>query len=120
MKTKRLYRSRRNSVVSGVCGGIGDYFSIDPVIVRIIAIVLILNGVGLLAYIVGALIIPLEPFENSFTQSGPNDNVNKTVNKENVTSNEAEKNTSKEDFFNDDTIDGEKIVEVKLEDDIER
>ena len=57
-EAKRLYRSRKNRVLSGVCGGIGDYFGIDPVIVRL---VFIFTGVGLLAYIVMAIIIPIEP-----------------------------------------------------------
>lgn len=57
-EAKRLYRSRKNKVLSGVCGGIGDYFDIDPVIVRL---VFIFTGVGLLAYIVMAIIIPIEP-----------------------------------------------------------
>ncbi|MBP7733648.1 MAG: PspC domain-containing protein [Caldisericia bacterium] len=57
-EAKRLYRPRKNRVLSGVCGGIGDYFGIDPVIVRL---VFIFTGVGLLAYIVMAIIIPIEP-----------------------------------------------------------
>ena len=57
-EAKRLYRSRKNKVLTGVCGGIGDYFGIDPVIVRL---VFIFTGVGLLAYIVWAIIIPIGP-----------------------------------------------------------
>ncbi|MDP2917754.1 MAG: PspC domain-containing protein [Dehalococcoidia bacterium] len=58
---KRLYRSRTNRVIWGVCGGIAEYFNIDPVIVRIIAVLLILaNGIGIIAYIVMAIIVPLE------------------------------------------------------------
>jgi phage shock protein C len=56
---KRLYRSNTNKVFGGVCGGLGDYFEIDPVLVRIIAVLAALaNGVGLLAYIIGWIIIP--------------------------------------------------------------
>ncbi len=59
---KRLYRSSRNRVLAGVCGGIGEYVGIDPVIVRIIAVVLVFwGGSGLLAYVLAAIIIPLEP-----------------------------------------------------------
>lgn len=54
----RLYRSRKKRVLMGVCGGLGDYFGIDPVILRI---VFIFSGVGLLAYFIIGLIIPLEP-----------------------------------------------------------
>ena len=55
---KRLYRSRSNKVIAGVCGGIGEYFQIDPVIVRILAIVI--PGFGLVAYLICALMIPME------------------------------------------------------------
>lgn len=57
----KLYRSRRDSVIAGVCGGFADYFRIDVVLVRIIWAVLILfGGVGLGAYILCAIIIPKE------------------------------------------------------------
>ena len=59
MEARRLYRSRRNRVIAGVCGGIGEYFNIDPIIVRILAI--ILPGFGLFAYIVCAVVVPEEP-----------------------------------------------------------
>lgn len=56
---KRLYRSQTNKVVAGVCGGLGDYFEVDPVLVRIICVLLILaTGFGLLAYIIGWVLIP--------------------------------------------------------------
>ena len=55
---KRLHRSRKNKVLAGVCGGIGEYFNIDPVIVRILAIVI--PGFGWLAYLICAIIIPME------------------------------------------------------------
>lgn len=56
---KRLFRSNENKVVAGVCGGIGEYFDIDPVLIRVITVVLFfLNGFGLLAYIVGWIVIP--------------------------------------------------------------
>lgn len=40
---KRLYRSRRDVMIAGVCGGIAEYFDVDPTIVRLIAVVLILG-----------------------------------------------------------------------------
>ena len=58
METKRLYRSRRNRWIAGVCGGIGEYFNIDPIIVRILAIVI--PGFGWLAYLLCAIFIPSE------------------------------------------------------------
>jgi phage shock protein C len=61
---KRLYRSRNDRKLSGVCGGLGKYFDIDPVIFRIVFVVTIFFGLaGLIAYIIMALIVPLEPEE---------------------------------------------------------
>ncbi|ACI18584.1 PspC domain-containing protein [Dictyoglomus thermophilum] len=59
----KLYRSRRNRVFLGVCGGIGEYFGIDPVIIRLIFIfsVLFLGPLSLLFYILCALVIPENP-----------------------------------------------------------
>ena len=64
MNSKRLYRSRRDVMICGVCGDIAEYFDIDPTIVRLIAVVLIFGwGSGLLAYLVGAIIIPKNPYQ---------------------------------------------------------
>ena len=61
---KKLYRSRENKVLAGVCGGIGEYFEIDPVIIRLIWIVLtMIWGFGLFLYIIAIFLIPLEPKE---------------------------------------------------------
>jgi phage shock protein C len=60
---KKLYRSRQNRMLGGVCGGIAEYFNIDPVIVRIIAVAFFfMGGSALLAYIIGLIVIPNEPF----------------------------------------------------------
>lgn len=57
--SKKLYRSDNNRMVAGVCGGIAEYFNIDPTVVRVIwAVVSCFAGIGILAYIVCALIIP--------------------------------------------------------------
>ncbi|RKX22511.1 MAG: PspC domain-containing protein [Candidatus Zixiibacteriota bacterium] len=67
---KRLYRSEENKIVGGVCGGIGEYFEIDPVLVRIITVLLIMApGVGVLAYIIGWIIIPKRPPEVAAAQA---------------------------------------------------
>jgi phage shock protein C len=59
---KRLYKSNTNKVIDGVCGGIGEYFNIDPTLVRLAWVVFCaLGGSGLLAYIIMALIIPRQP-----------------------------------------------------------
>ncbi len=60
--TKRLYRSRTDRKIAGVCGGLAVYSGMDPVIPRLIWVVLALAaGLGLLAYIICWLVIPLEP-----------------------------------------------------------
>ena len=56
---KRLYKSRNNKMICGVCAGIADYFNIDPSIVRVLWAVLALTaGTGVLAYIACAIILP--------------------------------------------------------------
>lgn len=59
---RKLYRSRNNRVLLGVCGGFGEYFNIDPVIVRVITVLLLIPGFfpAVIAYFVLAAIIPLE------------------------------------------------------------
>ena len=64
MNKKRLYKSSRNKKICGVCGGIAEYFDIDPTIVRLVAVVLVFGwGSGLIAYLVGAIIIPKNPYQ---------------------------------------------------------
>lgn len=60
-QAKKLMRSRDHRVIAGVCGGIAEYFEIDPTIVRIAAAALVLtSGAGLLAYLFGWLVLPDE------------------------------------------------------------
>lgn len=62
MEPKRLYKSRTNRVLCGVCGGLGEYFNLDPTIIRLIMVLLICGfGTGILAYIVAAIIMPEQP-----------------------------------------------------------
>ncbi len=59
---KRLYRSRGDRVIGGVCGGLGAYFGLDPVLFRVLWIVAaVAGGLGIVAYVVALVIIPLEP-----------------------------------------------------------
>ena len=59
MAKKRLHKSKKNKVIAGVCAGLANYFNIDPVILRIIWLVLVLFfGIGALAYIVLWIIMP--------------------------------------------------------------
>jgi phage shock protein C len=57
---QRLHRSATDRVVAGVCGGIAEYLAIDPSLVRIAFVVGTLWGIGLLIYIVLAIILPVE------------------------------------------------------------
>jgi len=62
MEPKRLFRSRKDRILGGVCGGMGSYFNLDPVLVRVVwAVLLFAAGVGFLAYIIAWIIIPEEP-----------------------------------------------------------
>lgn len=62
-KNKRLYRSRTNKIFAGICGGLGDYLEIDPVVLRLLwLLVVVFTGFvpGVLTYIIAILIIPRE------------------------------------------------------------
>jgi phage shock protein PspC (stress-responsive transcriptional regulator) len=63
---KRFYRSTTDRKIAGVCGGLAEYFNIDPVIVRIIAFILLLPGglPGLIPYIILWIVVPEKPVEN--------------------------------------------------------
>ena len=57
---KKLYRSITNKMICGVCGGIGEYFDIDPTIIRLLWAVLACSGTGIVVYLIAAIIIPLD------------------------------------------------------------
>lgn len=60
---KHLYRSTTNCKIAGVCGGLGEYFNVDPSIMRLLYILVILFsvGFGIIAYLVMWVVIPSEP-----------------------------------------------------------
>jgi phage shock protein PspC (stress-responsive transcriptional regulator) len=60
---KKLYRSREEKMIAGVCGGLAEYFDIDPVIIRLIFVVLLLPGgfPGLVPYIILWILVPKKP-----------------------------------------------------------
>lgn len=69
--TKRLYRSKTNKVLAGVMGGIGEYFDVDPVLIRLVYLLLtVFTGLvpGLVGYLLAVLIVPEAP---PFTPSAP-------------------------------------------------
>lgn len=58
----RLYKSNKDKVFEGVCGGLGEYLNVDPVIIRLLWVVLVIfGGTGILAYFIALLIIPKNP-----------------------------------------------------------
>lgn len=62
MEPKRLYRSASDRMLLGVCGGIGEYLNVDSTIIRLLwAILVFWGGLGILAYLVAAVIIPGQP-----------------------------------------------------------
>ncbi len=61
-ETRRLYRSRTNRKLAGVCGGLAQYFNTDPTLIRVLFVVLaVLGGPGLLIYLVLWIVVPEEP-----------------------------------------------------------
>ena len=59
---KKLYRSKKDKKIAGVCAGVAEYFNIDSTIVRLgVVIFTLMGGCGLLAYIVAAVIMPEKP-----------------------------------------------------------
>ncbi len=65
---KKLYRSKKDQKIAGVCGGIAKYFKIDSSIIRLIwALAILCAGTGVLAYIVCAFVIPEEPEDDYAT-----------------------------------------------------
>lgn len=67
--SKKLYRSREDKIIGGVCGGLAKYFDVDPTLIRILAVVSIfINGIGIIAYIIAWIIVPLEPSNSNRTE----------------------------------------------------
>lgn len=65
-KYKKLWRSRRDSRIAGVCGGLGEYFQIDPFWIRILFVLFFLaGGAAFVIYIVIWLLVPLEPLDTT-------------------------------------------------------
>lgn len=64
--SKRLYRSQKEKMIAGVCGGLAEFFAVDVTLVRLVwALTFFFGGVGLIAYIVAAIVIPYPPDELS-------------------------------------------------------
>jgi phage shock protein PspC (stress-responsive transcriptional regulator) len=57
---KKLYRNKNDYKIAGVCSGMGEYFDIDPVIIRLLFLLAFFLGAGLIVYIIGWIIIPVK------------------------------------------------------------
>lgn len=63
---KRLYKSRKEKMIDGVCGGIAEYANVDPTIIRLIFFLLIFaGGAGIILYLIAMIIMPRKPFEET-------------------------------------------------------
>ncbi len=63
MNNQRLFRSQTNKVFAGVCGGLAEYFDVDPVVIRILFVLMVLfGGTGIVLYIAAIFIVPKKPF----------------------------------------------------------
>jgi len=83
---KKLYRSRKDSKIAGVCGGIAEYFNVDATIIRLLAVLTIFfGGGGIVAYIIAWIIIPLEPIEGGAPLSDEEVNHTKKENQSETT-----------------------------------
>ncbi|MGL4779778.1 MAG: PspC domain-containing protein [Bacteroidales bacterium] len=61
---KKLYRSSTDKMIAGVCGGLGDYFNVDPTLIRLGAVILLFITAlfpTIIAYIIAAIIVPVKP-----------------------------------------------------------
>lgn len=61
MNNKKLYRTEDNKILAGVCGGVAEYFNLDPTLVRVLWVaVSLFAGAGVILYIVMAIIVPVK------------------------------------------------------------
>jgi len=68
---QKIFRSRESSIIGGVCGGLGEYFNIDPIIFRLTFIALLLaKGIGLVIYVIAWIVIPLRPKDEPTVPAG--------------------------------------------------
>jgi phage shock protein C len=71
-ETRRLYRSLRQRMIGGVCGGLGEYLAIDPTLIRVLFVLAaVFGGHGLLLYLILLLLVPIEPEVTAPIQTPP-------------------------------------------------
>ena len=78
MEKKRLYRIKKNAMFTGVCQGIGEYFEVDPTVIRLLWVVISIFGTigigGIVIYLICTCIIPLKPTKDTFNDESTFDN----------------------------------------------
>jgi len=78
-RNKKIYRSQTNRMIGGVCGGVAEYFSVDPTVIRLIWVAFsLVGGFGLLVYLASLLIIPNNPDQT------PNEESNNLIKDKNL------------------------------------
>jgi len=85
---KKLYRSRKFRVLGGVAGGLAEYFGLDPILMRVIFVLFtLINGIGVLLYIIFWIIIPEEPFEVAYNidKDTPKDTADANIDSQKIT-----------------------------------
>jgi phage shock protein PspC (stress-responsive transcriptional regulator) len=70
---KRLYRSKKEQMLGGICGGLAEYIEVDPSIIRLVFVVLIVLswGIFILVYIAAWIIVPVSPEESTLLTTRP-------------------------------------------------
>jgi phage shock protein C len=59
---KKLYRSKKDKMIAGVCGGIAEYFDVDPTLIRLLTVLFVfLGGAGVAVYVIAWIVIPKNP-----------------------------------------------------------
>ncbi len=67
MNNKKIYRSSENKIIFGVCGGLSEYFEVDPLLIRALFILLFFSGPGIFLYLILTILMPLEDKKNKKT-----------------------------------------------------
>ncbi len=104
MEKKKLYKSRKNKMIGGVCGGLAEYLNMDPTIVRIIAgILCLVKGLGILVYLIMCIVMPYndEDFSDDDTENLKSANIDPDEEKKSSKKSNPEKDSklhSDEDF----------------------
>ena len=104
MEKKKLYKSRKNKMIGGVCGGLAEYLNMDPTIVRIIAgILCLVKGLGVLVYLIMCIVMPYndEDFSDDDTENLKSANIDPEEEKKSSKKSNSEKDSklhSDEDF----------------------